>query len=487
MLRTAPLVFLVALSFGCQQGEPDWASRPTEKILGGATDNRTTGVVGVSADGGICSGTLIAPNLVLTARHCVAGFDGERGDLDCSDTFDEESPASRFGITTETNMPRRGYVGVAEVRVTDETGLCDNDIALLILEENVTSVVPLVPRIDERPDFEEAYSAVGYGAPDAGTRRRLDGREVLCVGTFCGTDDLLGREDWIGDGGVCSGDSGGPAIDSRGRVIGVASRADDGCEFGFYAGIINWSDWIRDVARDAAELGDYAPSAWVVLGYSHPQDDVDWDGVYDDDDNCPEVENPDQRDADGDGDGDACDDFNDSRRGGDCPVCDGCVGSADCLDGAICVDVERGGVCTYACTAGSCPFNTICDTIVDASGATQNVCVNPEHERDGVCNGSFLCLDRSEPEPDPEPEPEPDVGPEPEPEPEPSPEPGPEPGPEPEPDTGLDLPFAGTDTGAGLGTGFVPVSSGGCQASPGAAPRLVFLVGLVGLVRRRRQ
>src|SRR5690606_25667880 len=98
-----------------------------------------------------------------------------------------------------------------------------------------------------------------YGDPDAGTRRRLDAREVLCFGVSCGDPEevYIGRDEWVGDGGVCSGDSGGPALDEFNRVIGVASRGDDPCELVNYVGVVHLADWMRSIGEYAADAGGY--------------------------------------------------------------------------------------------------------------------------------------------------------------------------------------------------------------------------------------
>src|SRR5262249_6333011 len=112
----------------------------------------------------------------------------------------------------------------------DDPHLCGQDVALLVLDEPVHAdeATPLIPRVDSAITKGDAYSAVGLGATDgagpaSGIRRRRDGLVVSCVGGGC-TFTLARPAEWIGDHGVCAGDSGGPALDDAGRVIGVTSR-----------------------------------------------------------------------------------------------------------------------------------------------------------------------------------------------------------------------------------------------------------------------
>jgi hypothetical protein len=258
-----------------------------ERIVGGYVDDETTGVVGLAVDFGghpfigFCSGTLIAPNLVLTAQHCVALLQGSPGGerVICGETtFRTVGQGSYFLVSPATVRPMTAsdprFFRGSEVRVAPggETDVCGHDIALLILRDSIPGrlATPIIPRVDASPTANETFSADGYGLtePDAamggGTRMRLDGNTVFCMG---GVDCPLGGSvqdgEWASDARTCSGDSGGPALDEQGRVMGVLSRGPEGCGGAIYGDVASWSELIISTARDAASAGGYPPPFWT--------------------------------------------------------------------------------------------------------------------------------------------------------------------------------------------------------------------------------
>lgn len=284
LLLGAPLLIL-----GCGRlEEPDRTEvdEPTadagQAIKGGYTDDTDKNVVGVVhfQQGAICTGSLIAPNVVLTARHCVGPIQEEAsgGGVVCGQT-ESGTPwsASGFGVTTVTDMfdaSISDFFDVAEVVVTPgEDYLCGADQAILILAEPIPESLakPLIPRVDSKLAENESYYAVGYGQTSdgdydsSGTRRRRDDLQVYCAEDDCtGVAQYVKVTEWIGDTGICSGDSGGPAMDEQNRVVGVTSRGGADCSSPIYGSVHRWGDWIKETAARAAEQGGYEPAPWVT-------------------------------------------------------------------------------------------------------------------------------------------------------------------------------------------------------------------------------
>lgn len=377
-----------------------------QAIEGGVTDETSTNVVGIAIVQGFqqsaCSGTLIAPNLVLTAQHCVAESPPA---IDCrSAEFGTVYRPSSFFVTTDTVMAQnpRGYRSVSSVHVPPgNRDLCGADIALLILDENVpaSEAVPATPKIDIAPTSGDRYVAIGYGhtgdGDGAGTRRRRERRQVFCAGDECGrfAGGSVTETEFIGSEGTCQGDSGGPAMDPDGRVFGALSRGGDGCSVSIYSGVWLWSDWMREIGEQAADAGGYPTPTWVLSGSSRDDlPDGDGDGIPDEFDNCELVANPDQGDVDDDGNGDFCDEVDDRDRGGTCAVCNQCATDVDCGRGGSCVDLGQGLVCAYSCEAGeACPDTTQCFDLPDGSGGTRSLCLNDDAATAGVCPDGFVC------------------------------------------------------------------------------------------------
>jgi V8-like Glu-specific endopeptidase len=241
-------------------------------ILDGTAAPEMTSIVGiVNFAGGLCSGSLIAPNLVLTARHCIAASEDDTTAVSCDETT-LDSPDSA-GAVFVVPLPQvsdnpADYHAVSAIRTPEgATSLCGSDVALLQLTTALT-LPALTPRTDAPLLAGEAYTAVGYGIDgtrargEAGTRRELDGLSVECVGEECAEDSVFPNE-WRGPKGACSGDSGGPALDAEGRVIGVLSRGKVGCLSNVYADVFDYGEWLREAGLTAAQAGRYRAPQWA--------------------------------------------------------------------------------------------------------------------------------------------------------------------------------------------------------------------------------
>lgn len=252
-----------------------------EAIMGGAEDTATGGGndavvalrIGDASPYQLCTGALVAPNVVLTARHCVSQdvsatvVCNEKGESTNGAQVGDDRDPSTVWIYTGANPTFTGTPAAhAKQFFHPATNvLCDSDIALVVLDAAIDGVTPMELRLDGGVRPGETVRAVGYGKNDegfsTGTRMHRPGVGVLAIGAGVSkSQTALATHEFEVGTSICQGDSGGPAIsEATGAVVGVVSRGGD-CsdDFGhIYVQTTGWQPLFR--LAFAAAGGSPAP------------------------------------------------------------------------------------------------------------------------------------------------------------------------------------------------------------------------------------
>ncbi|MBN1565487.1 MAG: trypsin-like serine protease [Anaerolineae bacterium] len=194
-----------------------------------------------------CSGTLLAPTVMLTAGHCVEEF-GNVNDVTYV-RFEEDALAGRgdYGTTQEwldaewiladEVIPHPQYNDFAEFPLTYDAGLVILSEPVVMAEYGVLPPEGFLETVSKK----DTFTAVGYGmqgyinpfysdiyARYKGTVSLIELRSHLTGGQSAKFTNNPGNG--TGSGGTCFGDSGGPVFyDDSNMIVAVVSWGNTPC------------------------------------------------------------------------------------------------------------------------------------------------------------------------------------------------------------------------------------------------------------------
>ncbi|HEY8088106.1 MAG TPA: trypsin-like serine protease, partial [Polyangiaceae bacterium] len=218
LLAAIGCLLAAACVVGRDAGEQEPAARSSSAITHGSADTGDAAVVAIVASSGVmaCSGTVVAPHIVLTAAHCVLPevIDGARVVVGSS----VASPTATIPVAHAVAHPQFDPVALT------------NDVAILVLS-GAAPVSP-VPFGTAPPAVGASVALAGWGvtaedAGDSGEKRQGTGVVGSVDANTFGVGSVPSQP--------CEGDSGGPAFVTASGVTsveGITSQGDAACVAG---------------------------------------------------------------------------------------------------------------------------------------------------------------------------------------------------------------------------------------------------------------